>query len=178
MTRNIVIGIGNLLFCDDGIGIIAIEYLKKNFEFTPEIELLDGGTLGFNLAEYLLEYDNVFIIDTISTNDEIGSIYKIPSDELLGSNRYKNTAHEVEVVQILETCELLGKRANVTIFGIIPHDINSTKIGLSKVLHVKFENLIQTLIKEIESLDINAKEKNTCSLNKAIENLTYNTIDL
>ncbi|MEA2099908.1 MAG: hydrogenase maturation protease, partial [Campylobacterota bacterium] len=72
MDKNIIIGVGNLLFCDDGIGVIAIKYLEQNYDFNPKIELLDGGTLGFNLAEYFLEYENVFIIDTISTDDEAG----------------------------------------------------------------------------------------------------------
>ena len=143
-NKSIVIGIGNLLFCDDGIGVIAIKYLKENFEFTPELELLDGGTLGFNLAEYFLEYDNVFIIDTISTNDKAGEIYKIPSDELLGSGAYKKTAHEVEVIQMLEICELYDKKAEVTIFAIVPDDIKSVKIGLSEILKNKFDILIQT----------------------------------
>ncbi|MCD4668213.1 MAG: HyaD/HybD family hydrogenase maturation endopeptidase [Sulfurimonas sp.] len=168
-NKSIVIGIGNLLFCDDGIGIIAIKYLKENFEFTPELELLDGGTLGFNLAEYFLEYDNVFIIDTISTNDKAGEIYKIPSDELLGSGAYKKTAHEVEVVQILEACELYDKKAEVTIFAIVPEDIQSVKIGLSEILKNKFDILVQTLIKEIEFLGIKVTEKDYVSLQKVIK---------
>ena len=44
MAKNIVIGIGNLLFCDDGICVIAIKYLRDNFEYKLEMELLDGGT--------------------------------------------------------------------------------------------------------------------------------------
>ncbi|OIP54628.1 MAG: Ni/Fe hydrogenase [Helicobacteraceae bacterium CG2_30_36_10] len=171
MTKNIVIGVGNLLFCDDGIGVIALHYLRKNYGFTPELELLDGGTLGFNLAEYFLEYDNVFIIDTIFASDEVGTIYKIPSDELLSSCRYKNTAHEVEVVQMLEACELHGKRANVTVFGIIPQDINSVKIGLSEILHTKVEMLIQAVIQEIEALDVKVIRKADVSLEEVIKTL-------
>ena len=158
-NKNIIIGIGNLLFCDDGIGIIALKYIKENFKFEPEIELLDGGTLGFNLAEYFLEYDNVFIIDTISTNDKVGEIYIIPSDELLGNGSYKNTAHEVEVIQMLEACELYGKKAKVTIFAIVPQDIISAKIGLSEILINRFDIFIQTIIDEIEKLDIKVKKE-------------------
>lgn len=168
MAKNIIIGIGNLLFCDDGIGVIAIAYLKQNFEFAPDVELLDGGTLGFNLVEYFLEYDNVFIIDTISANDTVGTIYKIPSDVLLGSSKYKNTAHEVEVVQMLEACELHGKRANITIFGIIPEDINSVKIGLSEVLETRFEILMQTLLQEVTSLGVKVSRKNNYSLKEIV----------
>lgn len=171
MAKNIVIGIGNLLFYDDGVGIIAIDYLKQNFSFEPEIELLDGGTLGFNLLEYFLEYDNVLIIDTISTDDKAGEIYKIPSTELLGQGQYKNTAHEVEVVSMLEACELYGKKANITIFGIVPENITTVKIGLSDTLKNKFKILIQTILKEIQDLEINVIEKNSISLTEILEEL-------
>ncbi len=152
--KNIVIGVGNLLFCDDGIGILAIKYLQKNYTFAPEIELLDGGTLGFNLAEYFLEYDNVFIIDTISTSSDVGEIFKIASDELLGGGSYKKTAHEVEVVQMLEICELYDKKAKVTVLAIVPEDIQTVQIGLSESLKSKFDKLIKLIIQEIKSLDI------------------------
>ena len=170
-NKNIIIGIGNLLFCDDGVGVIAINYLRKNFDFEPELELLDGGTLGFNLAEYFLEYDNVFIVDTISTDDEAGAIYKILSDELLGSGSYKKTAHEVEVVQMLETCELYDKKAKVTIFGIVAKDISSVEIGLSQTLRDRFSLFIETLISSIEELGIKVTKKSNLSLSDIIKEL-------
>jgi len=170
-NKNIVIGIGNLLFCDDGIGVIAIKYMNENFEFTPELELLDGGTLGFNLAEYFLEYDNVFIIDTISINDKAGEIYKIPSQELLGSGAYKSTAHEVEVIQMLEACELEDKKAKVTIFAIVPEDIQSVKIGLSDILKSKFDILIKTIINEFETLKFKVLKKENVTLDEIIKEL-------
>jgi len=171
MKKNIIIGVGNLLFCDDGIGVFAIKYLKENFNYKPNLELLDGGTLGFNLAQYFLDYDNVFIIDTISIDEEIGTIYKIPSNELLGQRSYKKTAHEVEVIQMLEACELYDKKAKVTIFGIVPEDIYSVKIGLSKVLIDKFDVLIQTIIEEVKLLDVSVTRKNNILLSNIISQL-------
>jgi len=170
-NKNIIIGIGNLLFCDDGVGVIAIHYLQENFDFFPDIELLDGGTLGFNLSEYFLNYDNVFIIDTISTNDEAGSIYKIPSDALLANRGYKNTAHEVEVVQMLEACELYDKKAKITIFAIVPEDIQSVKIGLSNLVIGKFDKLIEALINELQTLGISANKKEGRGLQEIIKDL-------
>ena len=153
-NKNIIIGIGNLLFCDDGVGIIAVEYLKKNYMFSDGFELLDGGTLGFNLIEYFTEYDSVFIIDTLSMDDKAGKIYKIPSEELLGGSSYKKTAHEVEVVHMLEACELHDKKANITIFGIVADDITSVQIGLSETLKNSFDMLIKTLLSAIEELGV------------------------
>lgn len=171
MAKNIVIGVGNLLFCDDGIGVICASYLEKNFNFSPELEVLDGGTLGFGLLEYFVNYDNVFIIDTISTDDEAGEIYKIPSKELLGGKAYKKTAHEVEVVQMLEACELYDTKANITVFGIVPEDINTVQIGLSERLNKKFDMLIKTVIKEIEELDVKVTKKGDLTLEEVVEKL-------
>lgn len=171
MAKNIVIGIGNLLFCDDGVGVISASYLEKNFDFSPEFEVLDGGTLGFGLLEYFVNYDNVFIIDTLSAGGEAGEIYKIPSNELLGGNSYKKTAHEVEVLQMLEACQLYDTQANITIFGIIAQNISSVQIGLSETLKSKFDMLIETIINSVQELDVNVTRKGNFTLEEVVAKL-------
>ncbi len=171
MTKNIIIGIGNILFSDDGVGVYSAVYLKKNFTFEPPLEILDGGTLGIGLINYFTEYDNVFIVDTISVDDDVGSIYSIPSDELLGLDGYKNTAHEVEVMDMLKTASLLDKCAKVTIFGIVPYDIQKVQIGLTKTLENKFDILIGTIINGIEKLNIKVIKKDNYKLETIIKEL-------
>ena len=160
--KNIVIGVGNMLFKDEGIGIYAAEYISQNYEFDDkDLEIIDGGTLGFKLMTYFQEYDNVIILDTVSIEDEVGSIYRLPSDVLLGLGTYRKTAHEVEIVEMLEIVSVLDSYANVTIIGIIPKDIISVGIGLTATMEDKFEEFILNAIKEIESLGIKAtKVKN------------------
>ena len=160
--KNIVIGVGNMLFKDEGIGIYAAEYISQNYKFDDkDLEIIDGGTLGFKLMTYFQEYDNVIILDTVSIEDEVGSIYRLPSDVLLGLGTYRKTAHEVEIVEMLEIVSVLDSYANVTIIGIIPKDIISVGIGLTATMEDKFEEFILNGIKEIESLDIKAtKVKN------------------
>ena len=155
--RNIVIGVGNMLFKDEGIGIYASEYIKQNYEFDDEeLEVIDGGTLGFKLMTYFQEYDNVIILDTVSIEDKVGDIYRLPSDVLLGLGNYRKTAHEVEIVEMLEIVSVLDSYANVTIIGIIPKDIETVQIGLTIEMEDKFEEFILNSIKEIESLGIKA----------------------
>ena len=53
MKKNIIVGVGNMLFKDEGIGIYASEYIRQNYEFDDEnLEIIDGGTLGFKLMAY------------------------------------------------------------------------------------------------------------------------------
>jgi hydrogenase maturation protease len=176
--RNIVIGVGNMLFKDEGIGIYASEYIRQNYEFDDkELEIIDGGTLGFKLMTYFQEYDNVIILDTVSIEDEIGGIYRLPSDVLLGLGTYRKTAHEVEIVEMLEIVSVLDSHANVTIIGIIPADIETVEIGLTKAMEDKFEEFILNGIKEIESsLGIKATKVNNIAISDVVKSMigSYN----
>jgi len=157
--KNIVIGVGNLLFKDEGVGILAAKYLEENYEFEGNLEIMDGGTLGFKLMTYFQEYDNVIILDTVSIEDNPGDIFRLPSDVLLGLGQYRKTAHEVEIVEMLEICSVLDKHAEVTIIGIIPEDIQSVKIGLTKTIEEKFIGLINQAIIDIEKLGIKVSKR-------------------
>ena len=157
--KNIVIGVGNLLFKDEGVGILAAKYLEENYEFEGDLEIIDGGTLGFKLMTYFQQYDNVIILDTVSIEDKVGDIFRLPSDVLLGLGQYRKTAHEVEIVEMLEICSVLDNHAEVTIIGIIPEDIQSVQIGLTKTIEEKFIGLINQAIIDIENLGIKVSKK-------------------
>ena len=175
--RNIVIGVGNMLFKDEGIGIYAAEYIKQNYKFDDEeLEIIDGGTLGFKLMTYFQEYDNVIILDTVSIEDKVGEIYRLPSDVLLGLGNYRKTAHEVEIVEMLEIVSVLDSHANVTIIGIIPEDIISVEIGLTQSMENRFEEFILNSIKEIESLGIKATKINNILIPDIVKSMigSYN----
>ena len=175
--RNIVIGVGNMLFKDEGIGIYASEYIKQNYKFDDEeLEIIDGGTLGFKLMTYFQEYDNVIILDTVSIEDKVGDIYRLPSDVLLGLGNYRKTAHEVEIVEMLEIVSVLDSHANVTIIGIIPEDIISVEIGLTQSMENRFEEFILNSIKEIESLGIKATKINNILIPDIVKSMigSYN----
>ena len=175
--KNIVIGVGNMLFKDEGIGIYASEYISQNYEFDDkDLEIIDGGTLGFKLMAYFQEYDNVIILDTVSIEDEVGGIYRLPSDVLLGLGTYRKTAHEVEIVEMLEIVSVLDSYANVTIIGIIPKDIETVQIGLTIEMEDKFEEFILNSIKEIESLGIKATKINNILIPDIVKSMigSYN----
>lgn len=176
MSKDIVIGVGNMLFKDEGIGIYASEYIKQNYSFDKQMDIIDGGTLGFKLMAYLQDYDNVIILDTVSINDEVGSIFRLPSDVLLGLGKYRKTAHEVEIVEMLEIVSVLEKHANVTIIGIIPQDLQSVEIGLTEKMEESFDSFVKTAIKEIESLGYKASKIKDYKIDEVVKGLigSYN----
>jgi hydrogenase maturation protease len=155
----VVVGVGNILFQDEGIGCYAGKYLEENYDFSPQIDIIDGGTLGFKLMTYYQNYDKVIIIDTVSIKDSAGSVYNLPSDALMGLGSYRQTAHEVEVVEMLEICSLLDKIAEVSVIGMIPEDIVTVNIDLSEVVKKAFPSLIAETIKELERYGVKVSQK-------------------
>lgn len=168
--RTAIIGAGTVIYQDEGIGVYAAKYLEENFTFLDDVTLVDGGVLGFLLMTYYQEYDKVIILDTITMQDEVGSIYNLPSEELLGLGSYKQTAHEVEIVEMLEICSLLERMAEVNIIGIIPKDIETVNVGLSPEMKENFHKLINAATAELDKSGINYKRNSaTVELEDIIE---------
>jgi len=154
-----VVGAGTIIYQDEGVGVYAAKYLEENYDFDGDVTIVDGGVLGFQLMKYYQEYDRVIILDTITMDDAVGSLYNIPSDELLGLGSYKQTAHEVEIVEMLEICSLLEKMADVNIIGIVPKDIESVNIDLTDEIKKQFPSMIETALNELQKdVQINKKE--------------------
>jgi len=172
-----VIGAGTVIFNDEGIGVYAQKYLEQNYTFDGDITFVDGGVLGFQLMTYYQEYDRVIILDTITMeDDEAGSIYNLPSDELLGLGSYKQTAHEVEIIEMLEICSLLETMSDTNIIGIVPDDILCVTTDLSVKLRAKFMDFVNTALKDIEKSNITyAKKENGLSLDDIIYSYKYPT---
>lgn len=169
-ARNLLIGVGNVLFMDEGVGVYAAKYLENNYSFDDSLEIIDGGVLGFKLMALFQEYDNVIILDTVSIEDEPGSVYRLPSEELLGLGSYRKTAHEVEIVEMLEICSMLEKMANVVIIGIVPKDIESVANDMTPEILKGFETFINTTLGELRSLGVQYEKKNDRSIQSIIEN--------
>ena len=164
-------GAGTIIFQDEGIGVYAQRFLAENYEFEGDITIVDGGVLGFQLMRYYSEYDRVIILDTITMKDDkAGAIYNIPASELLGLGSYKQTAHEVEIIEMLEIAALNGNLGDVSIIGIVPYDILSVNIGLSEPMREPFKIMIDTALSEIKKCGIKVKEKkDTKSLDEIIK---------
>lgn len=168
--RTAVVGVGTIIFQDEGVGVFAQKYIEENYTFESDVTMVDGGVLGFQLMTYYQDYDKVLILDTITIDDKAGSIYNLPAEELLGLGSYKQTAHEVEVAEMLEICSMLEKMAEVNIIGIVPHDIQKVKVGLTDILKDNFQFFVDAALKELERAGIRYfKNRNEVTLDEIIE---------
>lgn len=178
MNSIAVIGVGNILFTDDGIGVYAAKYLETNYCFEPAIDIIDGGTLGFNLMHYFSHYDQVIILDTLSIDEVAGSIYHLPSDALLGLGDTRKTVHEVEVTQMIELASMMDVRARISVLGIIPCDIQTVAMNLSPIVKERFATFIQSLLKILEEVGVTVTvNEPLITLNEVIESYRNPRLD-
>jgi len=159
-NRVALIGSGNAFFKDEGMGLYAAKYIKENYIFAPEIEIVDGGTLGFKLMPLLQEFDEVIIINTASDeNRKVGDISIKTTDEFLDGALIKKTANEVEIAEMLQICSLSEAMAETTVISIVPNDIIAVEVALSLELKKVWNKYIDVVLSKIESLGIKVSKK-------------------
>lgn len=168
--RVALIGSGNAFFKDEGIGLYAAKYIKENYDFTPEVEIVDGGTLGFKLMPLLQEFDEVIIINTASDDTKkTGEISVKTTDEFLDGDLIKKTANEVEIAEMLQICSLTEAMAETTVISIVPEDIIAVEVALSDALKSEWNNYIDATLEKIKSLGIGVnKKKNALTLDEIL----------
>ena len=153
----VILGIGNVLQKDDGLGVYASTYLKKNYTFSKEIEIINGGVEGINLFSILEQNKHVLILDSIEVGDIAGAIYLIPSSELSGHGLNSGGAHEIGVIQCLDMLELQGKaQPKATLLGIVPKHV-TFDMALSDTIAEAFNGYIQVALNYLKEEGIEAK---------------------
>ncbi|PAF42003.1 HyaD/HybD family hydrogenase maturation endopeptidase [Helicobacter sp. 11S03491-1] len=122
----LILGIGNILFGDEGIGVHLCNFLKLNYAFRGDhdIDIIDGGTMAQMLIPIITSYDKVLILDCVSVdNEKIGEVYYFDFDNVPNTITWAGSAHEVEMLQTLKLTQLLGDLPPVKIIGIVPQVI-------------------------------------------------------
>lgn len=150
-TRILVLGVGNILFTDEGIGVRCIEQMQGEYSFSPNVILLDGGTLGTRLMDPILESDHLIVCDAVLCDDEPGSVYKLMGEDLRKSLAFRNSMHQTDLVDTLEMCAFVGNRPHAVVIGMEPFDYQSMGLDLTPAVQASIPTMIRAVISEIES---------------------------
>ena len=153
MKDNItVLGVGNILYSDDGLGIRVVEKLEKEYEFSDNVEIIDGGVLGINLLGVISNAGRLIVVDTIFNHGKPGDFHRLEHDEIPNRIRAKNSLHQVDLIEALTLCNALDHVPQTTIVGIEPKDLETLCEKLTPEIEAKMDQLIQKVLKEIVKL--------------------------
>lgn len=147
--RILVLGVGNILFTDEGIGVRCIEQMQEKFSFSGNVTLMDGGTLGTRLMGPILESDYLIVCDAVLCDDKPGSVYRLMGDDLRKSLAFRDSMHQTDLVDTLGMCELVGNRPEAIVIGMEPADYQTMALELSETAQNAMPVMIESVVQEI-----------------------------
>lgn len=158
-----VLGVGNILFTDEGVGIRVVERLQSEYRFPPRVSLVDGGTLGIHLLGVISEADDLIVVDAVRNGGEPGALYRFEGEEVPKRVRAKNSLHQVDLLEALTLCQALDKTPDTVILGVEPRDIESLGVELTPTVAERVEDLIRMVLDELHRLGAPCLQKEDLS---------------
>ena len=148
MKNTLVLGIGNILMGDDGAGVSTINKLKLEISEDEHLKIIDGGTLGLDLLNFIEWADVLIIIDAIDIKKTPGTIIKTIINSELDLKTSK-TSHEIDLEDLLFSAKLLDiLPEKIIFFGIQVKNV-AMEYGLSKEVENKLDELSEHIKSEL-----------------------------
>ena len=155
-----LIGIGNIMFHDEGMGAYLVKYIEENYEIPQNLTVIEGGTLGFSLMTYYQEYDKIIVVGTGSKEGPVGSISSESAEEVMSNNEAtRKTANEVEITMMIEICSFHEEMGEVQLITMVPEDIIEVKNGLSDNVLEHMSKLVDATLQELNRSGISLEKK-------------------
>ena len=149
-----VLGLGNLLMQDEGIGVHIANLLIKHYAFSPAIGIIDGGTTGTDLLPYFENSDRILIIDAVNFEKYPGHIGIIENDDILATITSKISLHHLGLSDVLSVIKLIDiKPEEIILIGIQPYRME-LGMDLSEQMQNHVPTIISTVLQKLEQWDI------------------------
>lgn len=155
-----VLGVGNILYSDDGFGIKVVEQLEKNYVFPDHVTIVDGGVLGINLLGVISHARKLIVVDTILNKSNPGDFHRIEGNEIPNRILGKNSMHQVDLLEALTLCRLMGNIPDTVILGVEPENIETLNPELTPLIAAQVEPMVQLVLQELRNLKVMPKPAN------------------
>ena len=121
----LVLGLGNILFQDEGLGVHAAKLLRTNHKLPLHTEIIDGGTLGLDLLTYFQPQCSILILDAIRAGKTPGELIRLAGKAIPATLAQKMSMHQLGLQDLLATCHLRDSMPQrVVLWGIEPAAID------------------------------------------------------
>ncbi len=152
--RTSIIGLGNILLKDEGVGVHTVNAIRERYSFSPDVEIIDGGTLGLDLLHFFEGKDQVLILDAVDFHKEPGYIGVLDDENIPSALFAKLSVHHIGLSDVLFAAKLLNfTPAKLRLIGIQPESI---EVGLDMTASIsgKMDQLIDLVIQTLKEWNI------------------------
>jgi hydrogenase maturation protease len=146
----VILGVGNLLLSDEGVGVHVANELVK-LELPPGVTVVEGGTDGFRLINVITEADRLIVVDAVKGGGAPGSIYRFDINEVQNCpSGFKTSVHQIGILEVINLSGLIGKTPQTTVIGIEPESLEMG-MELSPEIKSKIPRIIELIWDELKS---------------------------
>ena len=157
-AETVVIGLGNVVLSDDGLGVHAVRRLRERYEIAPGVELIEGGTAGLLLLPYVTDARRAILVDAIDIGAPAGTLVRLAGEAWATAFAIRMTPHDVGLADLLGAAQLSGAwPEELVLCGAQPA---STHVGteLTTAVAAALDPLICAIVAELAAWDASALE--------------------
>jgi hydrogenase maturation protease len=148
----LVLGLGNVLCGDDGVGAVAVHLLQRRYRAPAGVSVLDGGTLGLSLLPHLEQARDAILVDAIRAEGAPGSFVRLEGDEVAPAVAARLSVHQVGVLDLLDAARwrgLLPER--LVLLGLVPESLH-LGVGRTRAVEAALPLLVDQVVSEAAAL--------------------------
>ena len=154
-----ILGVGNVILRDEGFGVRVAEYLDAHYDFPESVQVIDGGTLGIELTQYVTGTKKLLVIDSINGGQAPGTRFHFHNDDIMAHFQDKLSAHEVGIQDVLALLAVTGKKIpEVVVIGAQPYDVEAG-VELSEKMRALVPEMARRALAELAAWGIASAEK-------------------
>jgi hydrogenase maturation protease len=131
LERILVMGVGNPLMRDDGLGPRVVELLRAGYVFPDNVEVVDAGTMSFMILDLFRDVDRLIIVDAIKDTEHPPGTVLTLSPEEIAPNQVMHSLHDVRLIDVLQAAELMGYSPQAVAIGVQIESIEEWVLELS-----------------------------------------------
>ena len=152
----LVIGMGNVLMQDEGIGVRAVEDLDCRYELPAHVRVMDGGTTGMELFEPMRTADCLIVADAVNFDRPPGSLVRIADEEINAFFQTKISNHQLGLSDLLALLTIKNERPRrLVIIGMVPYGLEN-RLGLSEQAAAGLDTMVEMLVHELSQVGVKA----------------------
>jgi hydrogenase maturation protease len=152
--RVIVLGLGNILLSDEGVGVHAVNTLESRYVCSPSPEFIDGGTMGLDLLPLFQTRDRVLIVDAVDFGEAPGHIGILEGDKIPSVLQSKLSVHHIGLSDVLFAAKLMRETPlEVCLVGIQPKYLD-VGLDMTAEIRVKLDALIELVLQKLKEWNI------------------------
>ena len=159
--RVLLLGIGNILWADEGFGVRALEQLKQHYRFPDNVTLLDGGTQGIYLVQNIRETDILVVFDAVDYGLPGGTLKRVEGDQVpkfLGAK--KVSLHQTGFQEVLAMAEMMGDYpAHLLLIGVQPVELEDYGGSLRDAVKAQIQPAIEMALDYLAGFGIHAEKR-------------------